>query len=235
MLNGTPDAVAGRATSRVSVMTSKLDELLAFEAPYLVTKLLRIGMAETAEEGRELLQEAKKYLVLTELHRNREVTNFSGRIDETWHQFILFTSEYTEFCERFVGRYFHHVPDESPISTRVVKTRSKMSFYEFKDAYEELFGPLPDLWHDELSVGLSSRVALAEPARAIRQGLAAQLCRADGSNTVLCRVNLRGFAALDFIARTSRLHVRELPGLDDGERVELCRTLTKFKVLDLLP
>jgi hypothetical protein len=31
-------------------------------------------------------------------------------VDEMWHTFVLFTLEYTEFCQRHFGRYLHHVP-----------------------------------------------------------------------------------------------------------------------------
>lgn len=34
----------------------------------------------------------------------------SRRVDDLWHQFILFTREYHAFCER-IGGYVHHVPD----------------------------------------------------------------------------------------------------------------------------
>lgn len=31
-------------------------------------------------------------------------------IDEMWHEFILVTRDYTEFCEKMFGRYIHHRP-----------------------------------------------------------------------------------------------------------------------------
>ena len=32
-------------------------------------------------------------------------------IDEMWHDFILVTRDYTQFCDRMFGRYIHHIPD----------------------------------------------------------------------------------------------------------------------------
>jgi hypothetical protein len=32
-------------------------------------------------------------------------------IDEMWHEFILVTREYTQFCDKMFGRYIHHRPD----------------------------------------------------------------------------------------------------------------------------
>jgi hypothetical protein len=34
----------------------------------------------------------------------------SRRVDDLWHEFILFTREYHAFCER-IGSYVHHVPE----------------------------------------------------------------------------------------------------------------------------
>ena len=35
----------------------------------------------------------------------------SKAVDEAWHEMILMTRDYTEFCERAFGRYLHHTPD----------------------------------------------------------------------------------------------------------------------------
>src|SRR6185295_1015655 len=32
-------------------------------------------------------------------------------VDEVWHQFILFTKKYAEFCNRTVGYFIDHLPD----------------------------------------------------------------------------------------------------------------------------
>jgi hypothetical protein len=36
----------------------------------------------------------------------------SRQVDLGWHQFILNTHDYAEFCDRVAGRFIHHVPDE---------------------------------------------------------------------------------------------------------------------------
>lgn len=44
----------------------------------------------------------------------------SKRVDLGWHQFILNTQDYAEFCDRVAGGFLHHVPDEftSPAADR---------------------------------------------------------------------------------------------------------------------
>ena len=39
-----------------------------------------------------------------------EVSMPSKVVDDAWHQFILFTGEYTRFCKEAFGDYFHHKP-----------------------------------------------------------------------------------------------------------------------------
>lgn len=36
----------------------------------------------------------------------------SKAVDIGWHQFILNTRDYAEFCQRVAGRFIHHQPDE---------------------------------------------------------------------------------------------------------------------------
>jgi hypothetical protein len=32
-------------------------------------------------------------------------------VDEVWHAFILFTSDYAAFCDEVFGRFVHHAPN----------------------------------------------------------------------------------------------------------------------------
>lgn len=46
-------------------------------------------------------------------------------IDDMWHEFILFTEDYTEFCHQFFNEYLHHLPnifDNAPSSWDEVKS-----------------------------------------------------------------------------------------------------------------
>lgn len=37
----------------------------------------------------------------------------SQAVDEAWHEFILMTRSYHDFCRRTLGRFLHHVPAEA--------------------------------------------------------------------------------------------------------------------------
>lgn len=38
----------------------------------------------------------------------------NGSVDVLWHQFILFTREYSAFCEEHFGIFIHHAPYNTP-------------------------------------------------------------------------------------------------------------------------
>ena len=212
------------------------DALLGFRAPYLEQKLVRLGVAESEADGARLFQEVKKYLALGELHRGTRVPMFSTRIDEVWHQFVLFTSAYAEFCARFLGRFVHHIPAEYPESPEAMAL-PVMSFDDFRAAYERTFGAFCTSWLDELSVSDATRLRWSGVPLGVRtENTRAALFRQDERATVLCRVSPRAEPALRFIAAHRCFMVRELPGLRDAEeRALLCRPLVQFGVLRLAP
>ncbi len=208
--------------------------LLDFRAPYLVEKLVNLRVVGTAEEAEALFVEVKRHLFLAMTLRERTLPVYSTRIDEGWHQFILFTREYHDFCSRFAGRYLHHSPRESAGGG---SGASPLAFEDFVVEYERRFGPLSDLWHDHLSVSQSTRLRRPGNADALDvavEGSRAVLVRGGSEPAVLCRVDGRAEAALRFIAREPAFFVRELPGpLSDGERVSLARPLVRFRILQL--
>lgn len=60
------------------------------------------------------LLELKRYFLMTALLR--EVPMFSNAVDELWHEMLMFTREYQQFCEAFAGWTIHHVPNIEPVS-----------------------------------------------------------------------------------------------------------------------
>ncbi|WP_175765807.1 hypothetical protein [Burkholderia ambifaria] len=62
----------------------------------------------------DIFEETKKFLFLADYAQKHCVTFEIDEavliIDKMWHTFILFTKEYTEFCDTFFGRMLHHIP-----------------------------------------------------------------------------------------------------------------------------
>ncbi|MEP1740098.1 MAG: hypothetical protein ABJI60_12475 [Kangiellaceae bacterium] len=73
-------------------------------------------------EANDIFIETKKWLWLG--FQKEEILSFGidsvlidnslSIIDTMWHNFILFTKDYTDFCHHYFGSYIHHVPTVKP-------------------------------------------------------------------------------------------------------------------------
>lgn len=221
------------APVRRSPLLERLPEVLAFRAEYLEQKLLTLGVAATPAEAAFLFQEVKKYLVLSQLS-DVPVPMFSARVDEVWHQFVLFTRQYQEFCCEFAGHYLHHEPRESPAGVSTSGGPRPLTVDGFAELYAHWFGPIPAVWYDELSLQAESCLYWSEwglPLRTQIAGNRVELVRGSEPASVLCRASLFARPALLFLAAHRVLFVREIPGLSASARLELCRPLVEAGVM----
>ena len=217
-------------------LEGQLQEALAFNAPYVIDRLVKDRVVDTAAAAEELFTEAKRYLVLCAATPDTLYGMCSAMVDEAWHAFILFTAEYTEFSHRHFGRYVHHEPADDQ-GEPGGQTPNTSSFKHFRQRYEDLYGqPLPAVWYDDGSVAPSSRVinGQAEHMTVVVDDHVVEL-RDDTGHTVLA-VNELACEALTFIAQNAAFYVRELPGdLTADERIGIITPLIRFNVLRLAP
>ena len=123
-------------------------DALHFDAPYLIEKLVKDHVVDSADQGRALFTEVKRYLVLNQVDRTKSWKMYSLRVDEVWHQFVLFTVEYFAFCDKYFGHYAHHAPSNAP-DPGFGHRAPEATFAEFSDRYREMFGvELPNVWDD---------------------------------------------------------------------------------------
>ncbi len=61
-------------------------------------------------------QELKHYFEIKTVYNNRLFSMPSRVVDVAWHEFILHTRDYHEFCEQAFGHYFHHNPFSGEMS-----------------------------------------------------------------------------------------------------------------------
>ena len=216
----------------VSEQTIRVDAL-AFEAPYLIEKLIKNSIVDTVDEAEDLFREVKRYLVLADADQSRAWNMYSLRVDEAWHQFILFTRQYMEFCQLHFGRYVPHNPSNAPKPDTSARRIESTSFEQFKSRYRELFGEaLPTIWYDEETVTLDRRLFTrwSGPLTVRTTDDTVELLNQNGLS--LFAVNDLAREALEFIASTGAFYVRELPGdLDDDEKIGLAAALVECKVL----
>ena len=213
---------------------ASLEALLRFEAPYVSEQLLARNYTTSLEEGRALLREAFRFLWLCHLHPDVHIHMFSVRVDEAWHQLALSTRAYAEFGRRFFGRFVHHAPSNAPPTGD--HARREASFGEFAALYEAAFGgPLPEIWLDGVTVSLGRKMIVHDPAipRVIcpdGDRVALVETTPDGERLLL-RVDRVAEPALDFVLSMRAFFVRELPALNDADKVALCQVLMRTRVL----
>jgi hypothetical protein len=218
-------------TERPEPTGSALDAV-DFEAPYVIEKLVKDHIVDTVDEAERLFTEAKRFIVMSQSDRDVICEMYSVRVDEAWHQFILYTAEYMDFCQRFFGRYVPHSPNNAPQRPSTGHCE-QMTFDEFKARYETMFGEtLPDVWYDTRNVTASRRVFRDETTKVSISRHDGQCDLRDDAGDLVLSVNDLAHPALEFITRTGVFYVRELPGeLTDEEKAALVEALLAARVL----
>jgi hypothetical protein len=122
-----------------------LERLASVEAPYLKELALHKDAQLTPERFEHLFLELKKYLVLTH-YFGPGIAMPSPAVDEIWHQFILCTKKYMEFCHQHFGRFLHHTPNTT------VTPIPATAYSRFYEVYAQVFGQWPAVWATASSV-----------------------------------------------------------------------------------
>ncbi len=99
-------------------MEQKLNDIQS-QIPLLQKKLDPI-CKEYNITPEELLLEMVKFLSL--IYVTNEKLSPSFAVDLAWHEFILFTKYYDEFCSTHFNRFIHHTPSENKDHTIYQKT-----------------------------------------------------------------------------------------------------------------
>jgi hypothetical protein len=211
-------------------------DALAFEAPYVIEKLVKDHVAESVEHAELLFREIKRYFVITECDPDVTWSMYSLEIDAVWHQFVLFTRQYLDYCRTCFGCYIQHAPSNAP-KVHLVTPRAPSTFQMFAERYEQIYGePLPDVWFDDRNVTLARRI-LFDRSDALsleedhEDGMVKLL---NGQGDSIFAVDTVARSALEFMIRTKHFFVRELPGdLDDAQRIALVSVLVENRILAL--
>lgn len=101
-----------------------LEAVLKYKNP-AVLKLYNQNHPNNQLPAEQAFEEVVKYLWLSKKHTldrlaDKDNPNLPERffmvrsmqeIDEMWHEFILFTENYSDFCMQYFGEYMHHLPN----------------------------------------------------------------------------------------------------------------------------
>lgn len=63
----------------------------------------------------------RQYFRLHRYSKRATLAMPSRIVDDFWHEFILHTAVYQEFCQKALGRFIHHTPAESTVESKSVR------------------------------------------------------------------------------------------------------------------
>lgn len=73
-------------------------------------------------------QALRDYFRMCLLAGRRSVAMPSQVVDVAWHEFILFTRAYEQFCQQALGRFLHHTPSEAMASPTLAQDGIKRAW-----------------------------------------------------------------------------------------------------------
>ena len=101
----------------------------------ILTKRIAAACKISEDRVPEILYEVIKYLNLTAFYDQRLTPSLT--VDYAWHEFILCTKAYSEFCQTYFGKYIHHHPGGSA-------DENKKQFLKTLQYYRKHFGLPPE-------------------------------------------------------------------------------------------
>lgn len=118
---------------------SLFGRMMDYDHPALKERMV-VKIGWTPEFTDELFDEMKKFLYLCATNDGAMAP--PEGIDEIWHNFILFTGDYADYCKSKVGFFLHHQP-----LTQAQRASSDGSMVRNTlEAAERTFGPLSEHW-----------------------------------------------------------------------------------------
>ena len=116
----------------------RLEALEEYPLPFVEKRLVEKGFCTHIQFG-VLATEFKRFIALVMLC-DPPLAIPNVLVDEIWHQLLLFTPQYTEFCMRVAGKFISHVPNtpHTPVPYSAVE--------RFFNSYKHYFGEMPPEW-----------------------------------------------------------------------------------------
>lgn len=117
-----------------------LKEIDNYPVPDLLIPRLERVYDYSHEDAKNLVKEAKRMLYLDVV--SGEPINPSIKVDDAWHEMLMFTEFYQAFCE-YIGKFIHHKPSP-PGSGKKLSASGTNRYLETKKNYKKYFGEAPD-------------------------------------------------------------------------------------------
>ncbi|KAB8037771.1 hypothetical protein GCL60_11395 [Silvanigrella paludirubra] len=135
-------------------MLNILNEVMLYNNDNIINKFTKDYDKISLYDSQIIFKETLKWLWLCNesyLDKNENVNIFiyedSLIIDKMWHNFILFTKDYHEFCHKYFGRFIHHEPNVDQDKENIYFERDLTNMYSY--IYDKLGEETLNLWFRE--------------------------------------------------------------------------------------
>ena len=112
------------------------------------------------KEAEQCFEDLKRFLALAIVTGKSIIP--APKIDEMWHNFILFTADYEEFCLQYAGRFLHHRPRRRD-DPKVARGHGVPDTLRLA---QEMFGELSSNWDFAAAASATTPNATRAPAEA---------------------------------------------------------------------
>jgi len=109
-----------------------LDQRLAARRPEL-----------SSDQREQVFRGLRDYFHLCNTAGQRMVAMPSQVVDDAWHEFILFTRQYDQFCRNAFGRFLHHTPAEA-MPSRTAASNGIKRAWRLACAHEQIDPKKPE-------------------------------------------------------------------------------------------
>jgi hypothetical protein len=111
-----------------------LKQVDSFAVPEFMLERMEERYKYSPEDAKNLVREAKRMLYLSV--RTDDEISPSMKVDDAWHEMLMFTRYYREFSD-FIGAFIHHDPTPGPPD-------GGKTYEKTKKNYQKTFGEKPD-------------------------------------------------------------------------------------------
>ena len=96
------------------ILAQRIAFIEAYVFPQQMAKRLHEKYPHLSDaQVNQVMDALRNFFTLCSKAKMEMVSMPSQVVDEAWHEFILFTRQYEEFCQNALGRFLHHTPAEA--------------------------------------------------------------------------------------------------------------------------
>jgi hypothetical protein len=152
---------------------ARADFIRSYTFPRVLFDKLREKRPELDVKEMQLIARALRQFFLAHLLSGRKFVSMPSQVtDDLWHEFILYTRSYNEFCRRAFGRFMHHTP--AVVLGRDRKDNAGLRRAWWYSCKEENINPakstrLPLLFAIDAKLGIRDGFVYAPDCRKLRE------------------------------------------------------------------